>query len=83
MIGYDQIDDRVIQLEDYLNKLLTIKLYRDHPETVQFLSVSHLSFVTGLGVKGMEDLVNKQTGSTRKGCDCFGLLDNIICTRYD
>lgn len=81
MISYDQIDERMQQLEDYLNRLFNIKLYREHHDSVNFLLCSHLSFVKGLGMKGREGLVKKQTGSTRKGCNCFGLLDNNACLR--
>lgn len=79
LIGYDQIDERVSQLEDYLNNLLSIGLYRNHPDTIEFLSVSRFSFVKDLGVKGKEEFVEKQRGSMQRRCDCFGLLETLDC----
>lgn len=46
---------------------------------LEFLEVSHLSFVHGLGMKGKEALVLKRTGTTQNqrcawccSCPCFG-----------
>ena len=51
-----------------------------------FLEVSSISFVKDLGVKGKEAFVKKRTGSTqpgRAGCNCCGLLDTLVCVRYE
>ncbi|XP_069675319.1 phospholipase D1 isoform X1 [Periplaneta americana] len=84
LVPYENLDHRIKQLEEYLQNLLQINLYRNHHETVSFLEVSQLSFVGGLGMKGKEGLVQKRTGSTqpgRAGCNFCGLLDHFICVR--
>ncbi|CAG9562934.1 unnamed protein product [Danaus chrysippus] len=84
MVTYEGIQLRMKQLEEYLYNLLNISIYRNHYETVKFLEVSHLSFISELGCKGKEGLVEKRTGSTRPGqagCNCFGLLGNMVCVR--
>ncbi|XP_021931643.1 phospholipase D1 isoform X2 [Zootermopsis nevadensis] len=84
LVPYENIGHRIEQLQEYLQNLLQIDLYRDHHETVSFLEVSHLSFVQELGMKGKEGLVQKRTGSTqpgRAGCNFCGLLDHYICVR--
>ncbi|KAI8439933.1 hypothetical protein MSG28_001384 [Choristoneura fumiferana] len=84
MVTYEGIQLRMKQLEEYLYNLLNINLYRNHHETVKFLEVSHLSFISEFGCKGKEGVVLKRTGSTRPGqagCNCFGLLGNMVCVR--
>nr|CAD7443417.1 unnamed protein product [Timema bartmani] len=84
LVLYENIDHRIMQLESYLRNLLKIKMYRNHPETLNFLEVSHLSFVSGLGAKGKEGMVQKKSGSTqpgRAGCNLCGLWNNILCIR--
>ncbi|XP_050681584.1 phospholipase D2 isoform X1 [Leptidea sinapis] len=84
MITYEGIQLRMKQLEEYLYNLLNISIYRNHHETVEFLEVSHLSFIAELGVKGKEGMIVKRTGSTRPGqagCNCFGLLGTMVCVR--
>ncbi|GBP07269.1 Phospholipase D1 [Eumeta japonica] len=84
MITYDGIQLRMKQLEEYLYNLLNISLYRNYSETVKFLEVSHLSFISELGSKGKEGMILKRTGSTQPGqagCNCFGLLASSICVR--
>ncbi|XP_045763314.1 phospholipase D2 isoform X1 [Maniola jurtina] len=84
MVTYEGIQLRMKQLEEYLYNLLNISIYRNHHETVKFLEVSQLSFITELGTKGKEGMIQKRTGSTRPGqagCNCFGLLGNMVCVR--
>ncbi|KAJ0179151.1 hypothetical protein K1T71_004863 [Dendrolimus kikuchii] len=84
MITYEGLQLRMKQLEEYLYNLLNITLYRNHHETVKFLEVSNLSFIAQLGSKGKEGIIQKRTGSTRPGqagCNCFGLLGNMVCVR--
>ncbi|KAJ2950830.1 hypothetical protein O0L34_g9101 [Tuta absoluta] len=84
MITYDGLQLRMKLLEDYLFNLLNISIYRNHHETVKFLEVSHISFVSDLGSKGKEGVIQKRTGSTRPGqagCNCFGLLQSMVCVR--
>lgn len=80
MVGYDEVEERAQQLEQYLQNLVNIPFYRNHYETILFLSTSHLSFVSGLGIKSVEGMVKKQTGSTQRGC-CCGLLECTSCLR--
>ncbi|KRT80725.1 hypothetical protein AMK59_5302 [Oryctes borbonicus] len=85
MISYEQIENRIKQLQEYLQNLLAINIYRYHADTVQFLEVSHLSFVYDLGVKGKEGMVRKRSGSTQpgqSGCNCFGCYHNTCCLRW-
>ncbi|KAL4704091.1 hypothetical protein ACJJTC_016349 [Scirpophaga incertulas] len=84
MITYEGIQLRMKQLEEYLFNLLNISIYRNHHETVKFLEVSNLSFISELGVKGKEGMVLKRTGSTQPGqagCNCFGMLGHMVCVR--
>ncbi|KAJ8922579.1 hypothetical protein NQ315_007609 [Exocentrus adspersus] len=84
LVSYDRLGNRMKQIENYLNNLLSITIYRNHPATIEFLEVSHLSFINGLGIKGKEGLVKKKTGSThpgQSGCNCFGLYHCFCCVR--
>ncbi|KAJ8953089.1 hypothetical protein NQ318_013431 [Aromia moschata] len=84
LVSYDRLGNRMKQLENYLNNLLSITIYRNHPATIEFLQISHLSFIKGLGIKGKEGLINKKTGSThpgQSGCNCFGLYHCFFCVR--
>ncbi|CAG9791773.1 unnamed protein product [Diatraea saccharalis] len=84
MVTYEGLQLRMKQLEEYLFNLLNISIYRNHHETVKFLEVSNMSFVSELGDKGKEGMVVKRTGSTRPGqagCNCCGLLSNMVCVR--
>nr|XP_008191551.1 PREDICTED: phospholipase D2 isoform X2 [Tribolium castaneum]XP_008191552.1 PREDICTED: phospholipase D2 isoform X2 [Tribolium castaneum] len=84
LVPYEKLCDRIKQLENYLNNLLSINIYRNHPATIEFLEVSHLSFVQGLGIKGKEGVVKKRTGSTQPGqagCNCCGLIRCMFCIR--
>ena len=46
------LDNRIRSLEKYLQVILNNKNYRCHKETLNFLEVSHLSFMNELGGKG-------------------------------
>ncbi|XP_025829452.1 LOW QUALITY PROTEIN: phospholipase D2 [Agrilus planipennis] len=81
LVSYERIDQRIKQLEEYLNNLLSISIYRTHPETIAFLEVSHLSFIDGLGIKGKEGFVKKGSGSTRGCCNCMGCINSTFCIR--
>ncbi|XP_061706490.1 phospholipase D2 [Cydia pomonella] len=84
MVTYEGIQLRMKQLEEYLYNLLNISIYRNHHETVKFLEVSNLSFISDFGCKGKEGMVLKRTGSTQPGqagCNCFGLLGTAVCVR--
>ncbi|CAB3220831.1 unnamed protein product [Arctia plantaginis] len=84
MVTYEGIQLRMKQLEEYLYNLLNITIYRNHHETVKFLEVSTLSFISDLGSKGKEGMILKRTGSTQPGqagCNCFGMLGNMVCVR--
>lgn len=84
LVTFDKLESRQKQLEDYLNNLLSINVYRNHPATIEFLEVSQLSFVSGLGQKGKEGMLLKRNGSTQpgqSGCNIFGLIKCICCVR--
>ncbi|KAJ3657730.1 hypothetical protein Zmor_009514 [Zophobas morio] len=84
LVAYEKLGDRIKQLENYLNNLLSINIYRNHPATIEFLEVSQLSFIQGLGSKGKEGMVKKRTGSThpgQAGCNCCGLISCFFCVR--
>ncbi|XP_053683600.1 phospholipase D2 [Sabethes cyaneus] len=84
LVSFDAIPERKKQLEEYLYNLLNISLYRNHQDTINFLEVSHISFIAALGEKGKECLVKKRTGSTRAGqagFNCCGCLTAGCCIR--
>ncbi|KAM8713812.1 hypothetical protein ACLKA7_014042 [Drosophila subpalustris] len=84
LITVEHLPVRIKQLEDYLYNLLNISLYRYHHETLNFVEVSNVSFVTGLGIKGKEGVILKRTGSTRPGqagCNFFGCFQRNCCVR--
>ncbi|TWW70628.1 Phospholipase D1 [Takifugu flavidus] len=47
-----QVSSRRKQLEDYLNNLLKMPMYRNYHATVEFIDASQLSFIHDLGPKG-------------------------------
>ena len=65
-------------LEKFLQDVVDHKLFRNHNETLKFLEVSHLSFVTELGDKNKEGLIKKHQFSIRfcssasASLNCFG-----------
>ncbi|KAK4886881.1 hypothetical protein RN001_003152 [Aquatica leii] len=81
LVPYDQLPNRIKQLEDYLNNLLAINIYRNHPETIKFFEISHLSFIYDLGIKGQEGLVKKRLGNSQGGCKYLGLFNGDMCLR--
>lgn len=84
LIPFERLESRMKQIEEYLNNLLSITIYRNHPATIEFLEVSHLSFIKDLGIKGKEGLIKKRTGSTQpgqSGCNIFGLYRCFCCVR--
>ncbi|XP_045926803.1 phospholipase D1-like [Micropterus dolomieu] len=69
----DQVSSRRKQLEDYLNKLLKMPMYRSYHATMEFIDVSQLSFIHDLGPKGLEGMVLKRSGGHRiPGMNCCG-----------
>ncbi|XP_011168576.2 phospholipase D2 isoform X2 [Solenopsis invicta] len=82
LVPYEQLNQRRKELEDYLSNLLNIEIYRRHSETINFLDISHLSFVADLGMKGKEGTILKRTGSGAKtGCNLFGLYECGFCIK--
>ncbi|XP_030375279.1 phospholipase D2 isoform X2 [Scaptodrosophila lebanonensis] len=84
LVTLENMPVRIKQLEDYLYNLLNISLYRYHHETLNFVEVSNVSFVSGLGMKGKEGAILKRTGSTRPGqagCNFFGCFQRNCCVR--
>uniref|UniRef100_A0A671Y019 Phospholipase n=1 Tax=Sparus aurata TaxID=8175 RepID=A0A671Y019_SPAAU len=62
-----------IQLEDYLNKLLRMAMYRKYHHTMEFIDVSQMSFIHDLGPKGLEGMIYKRSGGHRiPGMNCCG-----------
>ncbi|XP_034427574.1 phospholipase D1 [Hippoglossus hippoglossus] len=69
----EQVSSRRKQLEDYLNKLLKMPMYRNYHATMEFIDVSQLSFIHDLGPKGLEGMVLKRSGGHRiPGLNCCG-----------
>lgn len=84
LVPVEALPERIRALESYLQAMLNIRLYRNHHETVAFLEVSQLSFVTGLGEAGKEALIMKRTGFTRpgqSGCNCMGCFHGACCVQ--
>ncbi|XP_072234497.1 phospholipase D1 isoform X2 [Leuresthes tenuis] len=77
----EQVSSRRKQLEDYLNKLLRMPMYRNHHATMEFIDVSQLSFIHDLGPKGLEGNVLKRSGGHRiPGMNCCG--HSKMCYRW-
>lgn len=64
-------------MEEYLQSLLSIPMYRSHHSIMNFLEISPLSFVTDLGSKGKEMLVKKRAGGFRRAT-CFTRIENFF-----
>uniref|UniRef100_A0A673MLF2 Phospholipase n=1 Tax=Sinocyclocheilus rhinocerous TaxID=307959 RepID=A0A673MLF2_9TELE len=77
----EQVSSRKRQLEDYLNKLLKMPMYRNYHATMEFIDVSQLSFIHDLGPKGVEGMVLKRSGGHRiPGLNCCG--HSKMCYRW-
>ncbi|KAG7457129.1 hypothetical protein MATL_G00243220 [Megalops atlanticus] len=77
----EQVSSRRKQLEDYLNKLLRMSVYRKYHATMEFIDVSQLSFIHDLGPKGLEGMVHKRSGGHRiPGTNCCG--HSKVCYRW-
>ncbi|KAM9712896.1 phospholipase D1 isoform 1-T1 [Menidia menidia] len=77
----EQVSSRRKQLEDYLNKLLAMPMYRNHHATMEFIDVSQMSFIHDLGPKGLEGVVLKRSGGHRiPGMNCCG--HSKMCYRW-
>uniref|UniRef100_A0A3Q1EVN3 Phospholipase n=1 Tax=Acanthochromis polyacanthus TaxID=80966 RepID=A0A3Q1EVN3_9TELE len=73
LVRDEQVSSRRKQLEDYLNKLLRMALYRKYHHTMEFIDVSQLSFIHDLGPKGLEGMIYKRSGGHRiPGMNCCG-----------
>lgn len=76
-----QVSSRRKQLEDYLNNLLKMPMYRNYHATTEFIEVSQLSFIYDLGPKGLEGMIQKRSGGHRiPGLNCCGR--SKICYRW-
>ncbi|KAM4606675.1 phospholipase D1 isoform 1-T2 [Polymixia lowei] len=77
----EQVSSRRKQLEDYLNRLLKMSMYRNYHATMEFIDVSQLSFIHDLGPKGLEGMVLKRSGGHRiPGLNCCGR--SKMCYRW-
>ncbi|GFS13250.1 phospholipase D1 [Elysia marginata] len=77
LVSEEDIPQRMKQLQEYLQSLLTCKSYRNHPETLKFFEVSNMSFVHKLGAKSKEGLIEKCSGGRRINIQCCGCLQNL------
>nr|XP_040023762.1 phospholipase D1-like [Gasterosteus aculeatus aculeatus] len=76
-----QVSSRRKQLEDYLNNLLKMPMYRNYHATMEFIDISQLSFIHDLGPKGLEGMVLKRSGGHRiPGLNCCGR--SRMCYRW-
>ncbi|XP_077530546.1 phospholipase D isoform X2 [Haemaphysalis longicornis] len=84
LLSHEEVQQRAEQLEAYLSNLVMVPAYRSNPHTMQFLEVSHLSFVGGLGPKGREGLVYKRSGGhhSARGCVRLHFLFYQCCSRW-
>ncbi|MED6241374.1 hypothetical protein ATANTOWER_012002 [Ataeniobius toweri] len=79
--GGDRVSSRKKQLEDYLNNLLKMPMYRSYHATMEFIDVSQLSFIHDLGPKGLEGMVLKRSGGHRiPRLNCCG--HSRMCYRW-
>ncbi|XP_033107848.1 phospholipase D1-like [Anneissia japonica] len=84
LITSTQMPKRMQVLERYLQGLVKNPLYRNHPKTLEFLEISHLSFVNDLGPKGKEGWVEKRSGGHHVAQGCCGCLSCCVewCTAH-
>ncbi|XP_056281661.1 phospholipase D1a isoform X2 [Pseudoliparis swirei] len=81
LVRDEQVSSRRRQLEDYLNKLLKMAMYRKYHHTMEFIDISQLSFIHDLGPKGLEGMIYKRSGGHRiPGINCCG--HNQACYRW-
>ncbi|XP_020282549.1 phospholipase D1 isoform X2 [Pseudomyrmex gracilis] len=82
LVPHEQLNQRRKVLEEYLGNLLNIEIYRRHPDTIDFLDISHLSFIADLGMKGKEGTILKRTGSgSRNRCNFCRLFEYGFCIK--
>ncbi|XP_053315348.1 phospholipase D1 isoform X1 [Spea bombifrons] len=81
IVREEQSSSRRKQLEDYLNALLKMPMYRNYHATREFIDVSQLSFIHDLGPKGIEGMIMKRSGGHRiPGLNCCG--QGSVCYRW-
>ncbi|KAG7525172.1 phospholipase D1-like [Solea senegalensis] len=81
LVREEQVSSRKKSLEDYLNKLLKMPMYRNYHALMEFIDVSQLSFIHDLGPKGLEGMVLKRSGGHRiPGLNCCG--HSKMCYRW-
>ncbi|KAL1022014.1 hypothetical protein UPYG_G00021080 [Umbra pygmaea] len=81
LVREEQVSSRKRQLEDYLNKLLKMAIYRKYHHIMEFIDVSQLSFIHDLGPKGLEGMIHKRSGGHRiPGLNCCG--HSKVCYRW-
>ncbi|KAI4803916.1 hypothetical protein KUCAC02_025562 [Chaenocephalus aceratus] len=73
LVRDEQVSSRKRQLEDYLDKLLRMAMYRKYHHTMEFIDISQMSFIHDLGPKGLEGMIYKRSGGHRiPGMNCCG-----------
>ncbi|KAJ4939506.1 hypothetical protein JOQ06_028954 [Pogonophryne albipinna] len=73
LVRDEQVSSRKRQLEDYLDKLLRMAMYRKYYHTMEFIDISQMSFIHDLGPKGLEGMIYKRSGGHRiPGMNCCG-----------
>ncbi|XP_063969847.1 phospholipase D1-like [Lytechinus pictus] len=82
LVRAHQLAKRMHQLEKYLQGVVNNPLYRNHPKMLEFLEVSHISFVDELGEKGKEGWVMKRSGGRRVQLGCFSSLSCSARSHY-
>ncbi|XP_071943012.1 phospholipase D1-like [Antedon mediterranea] len=78
MITSSEMPKRMQALEGYLQGIAKNPLYRNHPKALEFLEISHLSFVNDLGPKGKEGWVEKRSGGHHVAQGCCGCMSYCI-----
>ncbi|CAF4734266.1 unnamed protein product, partial [Rotaria sp. Silwood2] len=74
------IEDRCKTLQNYLNTVLKHPKFREHIATKEFLEVSSLSFVQGLGNSAKEGAIAKRSIDDIRGRSIF-LRVPFICDK--
>ncbi|KAF1374638.1 hypothetical protein PFLUV_G00231190 [Perca fluviatilis] len=81
LVRDEQVSSRRRQLEDYMNSLLKMSMYRKYHHTMEFIDISQLSFIHDLGPKGLEGMIYKRSGGHRiPGMNCCG--QSQACYRW-
>lgn len=68
LLDDDELDERMRDLERYLQSVVNVPEYRNSHGMIRFLELTPYSFISTLGNKNVEGMVKKKAGGRRVGC---------------